>query len=97
MQENIKEPSVVLAPNPESTCIPAYSAQANVVSLKGENILQHLDALKQRAPGQIEVPKGALDVRSFFSRSPLEEKLGILRRHEIDYVMSPTTFPLTQR
>lgn len=94
MQENIKEPSVVLAPNPESTGIPAYSAQANVVSLKGENILQHLDALKQRAPGQIEEPKGALDVRSFFSRSPLEKKLGILRRHEVDYVMVPDDLPL---
>jgi hypothetical protein len=40
------------------------------------------------------VPQGALDVRSFFSRSTLEEKVRILRRHDVDYVMVRADLPL---
>ena len=87
MRANIKEPSVVLAPDAENTCIPAYSASANVVSLRGGTVLGVLPALEERVPGQIEVPQGALDVRRFFSGPPLEEGTQILRRHEVDYVL----------
>jgi uncharacterized membrane protein len=96
MQENIKETNIVLAPDILSTYIPAYSAHANVVSLRGEQVLEHLDALKRRAPGQIEVPQGALDVRSFFSRSTLKEKVRILRRHDVNYVMVRADLPLNE-
>jgi hypothetical protein len=84
---NIQETSVVFAPDWVNTCIPAYSAQANVVSLRGEQVLRHLGALERRAPGQIEVPQGALDARMFYSRFHLEGKLRILQRHKVDYVM----------
>jgi uncharacterized membrane protein len=84
---NIKEPSVVLAPDAENTCIPAYSASANVVSLRGGTVLGVLPALERRVPGRIEVPQGALDVRNFFSGSTLEKKADILRRREVDFVM----------
>ena len=87
MQDNITEPSVVLAPDTQNMCIPAYSAQANVVSLRGATLLNHLAALERRAPAEIEVPQGALDVRTFFRSSTLGEKIKILRRYEVDYVM----------
>jgi hypothetical protein len=85
MRDNIKEPSVVLAPDAENTCIPAYSALAKVVSLRGGLILDVLPALERRAPGQIDVPQRVLDVRGFFHDSTLEEE--ILRRYEVDYVL----------
>jgi hypothetical protein len=95
MQNNIKETSVVLAPDWVNACIPAYSAQANVVSLRGEQVLKHLAALRRRVPGQIDPPPGGLDVRWFYySRTPVEEKLRILRRHEVDYLMVRAGFPL---
>jgi hypothetical protein len=94
MQDNIKETSVVLAPDMENTCIPAYSANANVVSLRGGLILWVLPALERRAPGQIDAPQGALDVWKFFSRSTLAEKVSILRRYEVDYAMLPADSPL---
>jgi hypothetical protein len=94
MQNNLEKPSVVLAPDAENTCIPAYSAQANVVSLRGDILLRFLPALEKHAPGQIDVPQGALDVRKFFFRSPLEEKLRIIQRHKVDYVMVPADSPL---
>ncbi len=53
MRDNIKEPSVVLAPDAENTCIPAYSASANVVSLRGGLILDVLPALERRASSTI--------------------------------------------
>jgi hypothetical protein len=96
MRANIEEPSVVLAPDAENTCIPAYSASANVVSLRGAAVLDRLAALERRAPGRIEVPQRALDVRAFFRDSTPEEKAEILRRHEVDYVMLRAHSPLRE-
>jgi Family of unknown function (DUF6077) len=88
-ETNITEPSVVLAPDLENTCIPAYSASANVVSLRGGLILDVLPDLEERTDGQVRVPPGARDVRAFFSRPTSGEVNRILRRYEVDYVMVP--------
>jgi hypothetical protein len=90
MGTHITEPSVVLAPDLENTCIPAYSASANVVSLRGGLILDVLPELEERTDGRVTVPRGALDVQAFFSRPTPAEVNRILRRHEVDYVMVPT-------
>jgi len=87
MRDNIEEPSVVLAPDAENTCIPAYSAAANVVSLRGAAILNRLPELERRVQGRIEVPRRAADVRKFYRDSSPEEKAEILRRYGVDYVM----------
>jgi hypothetical protein len=97
MRARITEPSVVLAPDLENTCIPAYSAQANVVSLRGAAILDRLSALERRAPGRIEPPRRALDVRKFYRDSALGEKVGILRRYEVDYVLLHATSSLRKQ
>jgi hypothetical protein len=88
MGDNIDEASVVLAPDSVNISIPAYSAHANVVSLRGAKVLKHLAALNKRAPGQIDVPQGARDTRTFYSRSSLEEKINIVQRNEVDYVLT---------
>jgi hypothetical protein len=94
MRENISEPSVVLAPDAENTFIPAYSASTNVVSLRGVSVLDRLPALERRAPGRIEAPQRALDVRRFFRGSTPKEKAEILRRYEVDYVLLRAVSPL---
>ena len=94
MHDHIGKPSVVLAPDLVNVCIPAYSSEANVVSLRGEQILRHLAALKQLVPGQIEAPQRALDVREFFHRSTLEEKIRIIERYKVDYVMVRADSPI---
>ncbi|MCA1688458.1 MAG: DUF6077 domain-containing protein [Actinobacteria bacterium] len=93
MRDNIREPSVVLAPDLENTCIPAYSASANVVSLRGGLILEVLPDLEERTDGRVEVPQGALDVQAFFSHPTFEEVSLILRRYDVDYVVVPTKKP----
>jgi hypothetical protein len=93
MGANITKPSVVLAPDLENTCIPAYSASANVVSLRGGLILDVLPDLEERTDGRVRVPRGALDVQAFFSRPTSEEVNRILQRHEVDYVMVPKGKP----
>ena len=35
------------------------------------------------------MPQGSLDVKHFFYDSTLEERMEILRRNKVDYVMSP--------
>ena len=86
----------MLAPDWVNTCIPAYSAQANVVSLRGDLLLGVLRDLKKRAPGQIEVPQGVLDVWRFFYYSTPEQKIRIIERYEVDYVMVPASSPLNR-
>jgi len=81
MRDNIAEPGIVLAPDAVNTCIPIYSAQENVVSLRGM-----LPALERRAPGQIEVPRAPW---MYASSSPTSggEANRIPRSHELDYLM----------
>ena len=61
IRDNITKPSVVLAPDRQNTCIPAYSAKANVVSVRGSQVLDHLQGLERRAGRKIGVPRHALD------------------------------------
>jgi hypothetical protein len=95
--DNLARPSVVLAPDLENTCIPAYSAAANVVSLRGGSILGVLPELEERTGGRVEVPQGVSDVRTFFHGPTDEEMVGILRRYGVDYVMIPTRSRLGER
>ena len=98
IQDNITQPSVVVAPDAVSACIPAFSAKANVISLRGDMILNDLPALERLAPGRVDVPQGALDVERFFSSSTLgDEKLAILQRYEVDYVMLRANFLLNEQ
>lgn len=90
----VTSPVVVLAPEVESARIPAYSSEMNVISRRGGLVLQVLPKLERRVPGQIEVPRGARDVRKFFSRTTLEEGVRILRRHQADYLMVRASSPL---
>jgi len=87
MQTNINEPSVVLARDADNTCIPAYSAQVNVVSVRGGPVLRFLPALNRRVPGRIDVPQGTLDVQNFFNGIIRGEARQIILRHKADYVM----------
>ena len=97
MRDNIDEPAVVLAPDLENTVIPAHSANANVASLRGNLILDMLPALEQRVPGEIEPPRGALDVNRFFSGPSIPEAAKILRRYEADYLLIKANTPLDEQ
>jgi hypothetical protein len=88
IRDNITKPSVVLAPDRQNTCIPAYSAKANVVSVRGSQVLDHLQALERRAGRKIEVPRRALDQRRFFWGATPQERWQILRHYNVDYVMA---------
>ena len=88
-RDEIDSPRVVLASDLLSARIPAFSDEANVVSRRGSLVLKVLPKLEQRAPGQIEVPQGALDVQKFFHGTDFATGIKILRRHEVDYVMVP--------
>ena len=86
-RDEISSSTVVLASDLLGARIPAYSAQANVVSRRGSLVLSALPKLEERAPGRIEVPRGAVDVRDFFSGTTLGRGVEILRRHDVDLVM----------
>ncbi len=86
-RDEVTSPVVVLAADLQSARIPSYSSEANVVSRRGSLVLGVLPKLEKRAPGQIEVPQGALDVQKFFSGTDLGTGVEILHRHEVDYVM----------
>lgn len=87
MQRNIKEPSVVLANDKANVLIPAYSANANVISFRGQPVLDHLSALERLAGRPIKVRQGSLDMRDFYSGPTFGEAYDILRRNRVDYVL----------
>jgi hypothetical protein len=87
IRDNLAKPSVVLAPDTENTCIPAYSAKANVVSVRGSQVLAHLQALEHRAGRKIKVPQRALDEQTFFQAATPQERWQILKHYKVDYVM----------
>ena len=89
LRDSITKTSVVLAPDLENTCIPAYSSDANVVSLRGGSILGVLPELEERTGGRIEVPQGISDVRAFYHSPTDQEIVEILRRYDVDYLMVP--------
>jgi hypothetical protein len=93
-RDEIRSPVVVLAPDLQSARIPAYSAEADVISRRGSLVLKVLPELKKRVPGQIEVPQGSLAVKNFFYDSTLDKRMEILRRNKVDYVMLPEDSPL---
>jgi hypothetical protein len=95
-RDEIRSPVVVLAPDLQSARIPAYTSEANVVSRRGGLVLRVLPELEERAPGQIEVPQGSLDVREFFSGTTLQRGVEILRRNNVDYVMVAKDSQLTE-
>ena len=88
-RDEVHSPVVVLAPDLQSARIPAYSADANVVSRRGSLVLRVLPELKERVTGRIEVPQGSLDVKHFFYDATLEKRREILRRNKVDFVMFP--------
>jgi Family of unknown function (DUF6077) len=98
LRDNITKPSVVLAPDTQNTCIPAYSADANVVSVRGSQVLSHLKALERRAGRKIKVPQRALDERKFFlgSTTPAQRQR-ILTRYNVDYVMVYAGRPIDEQ
>jgi hypothetical protein len=96
-RDEIHSPVVVLAPDLQSARIPAYSADANVVSRRGSLVLRVLPELKKRVPGGIEVPQGSLDVQHFYYDSTLEKRMEILRRNKADYVMFPADSSLVDQ
>jgi hypothetical protein len=88
IRDNVKKPSVVLAPDTQNDCIPAYSSKANVVSVRGSQVLAHLEALERRVGRKIKVPQRALDVQKFFRGATQQERSQILRHYKVDYVMA---------
>jgi hypothetical protein len=86
-RDEITSPTVVLASDLLGARIPAYSAQANVVSRRGSLVLNVLPKLEERVPGRIEAPRGAVDVREFYNGATPGRGAEILRRYEVDLVI----------
>ena len=98
VQDNIKEPSVLLAPDSASTAVPAYSASVDVVSYRSEAMIRDREILERRAGSKIDFPRRYLDVHRFYLGPVLdEEAYEILRRYKVDYLMVYADGPLDER
>jgi hypothetical protein len=98
IRDNITKPSVVLAPDSQNnSCLPAYSAEANVVNVRGSQVLAHLPALERRVGRKIKVPSRALDLKAFFRRATPQEMSRILMHYRVDYVMAYEGSPPDKR
>lgn len=97
IQNNIREPMVLLAPDAKSTALPAYSESVNVVSYRSSAMVENREAIERHADREIELPRRYLDAHAFFSDAVLGGKdREILRRHGVDYLMVHAGSPLDE-
>jgi tetratricopeptide (TPR) repeat protein len=95
LAEDLDGPSVVLAPDNESSCIPTYAADANVVSVRGLTILNNQEALDRFADEPLREPRRAREVKDFYEASSVDGPMvETLRRHEVDRILVPVDSPL---
>lgn len=79
IQGEVAEPSTVLAPYEENSCLPARDADANVAALRGIS-------------GDTRTENDLFNFYSSFTLGARGEEL--LRREEVDYVLVPSDSPL---
>lgn len=97
MQHNIRQPAVVMAPDHDNIAIPAYSSYLNVISFRGDPILEHLGQLEKLSGDKIRVPRRDLDVHKFYSGPTLLEAYRILRHYHVKYVLVYAETPLNDQ
>lgn len=86
MRNTIGAPTVVLAPEAESSCVPAYTSRANVLSYRN----QLLEEATQDGDSS-----RAQEAEAFFDSDVVSSSdLDTLSRHEVGYVLLPADSPL---
>lgn len=86
--KTIDEPSVVLARDRENSCIPVYSADANVVSIRGGRLISEREELEKVSSEKVEIPERALEAYRFSNATELDEDLvRLIQRNRVDYVL----------
>lgn len=94
LREVAKTGSVVLAPELENSCIPAYSSLTNVVIYR-DQFLGESASSETDSAGESATPRKARDVRDFFEASTVSSAMiETLQRYEVDYVLLPANSPL---
>ncbi len=89
MNENVTTPTVILAPDAETSCFMGYMPEAYYVNYRSA-------ALSDVASS--ETYRSVEEVESFFDTKALDdEALSILRRYEVNYVLLPASSPLNQQ
>lgn len=96
--DNIEQPGVLFARDSANNAIPAYSTTLNVVSQRGEGMINDREELEKLAGSKINISQRYLDVHSFFFGPTLDkEAYDILRRYDADYLMVYAGSPLDER
>ncbi|MDP9440560.1 MAG: hypothetical protein M3P49_17770, partial [Actinomycetota bacterium] len=98
MRDAIDAPGVVLAREGQGSCVSSWLAPTEIVSIRGQALLKNRATLEKNLSAEVEVPQRALDVQRFFASRRLdEEKLRILRRYGVDYVLLSANDPLNEQ
>ena len=86
MRQNVDNQSIVLAPELENSCVPAYSSLTSVVSYRDQFLETNTDS-----SGQDGASRKAQAVKDFFGASTVSSTMiGTLQRYEVDYVLLPS-------
>jgi tetratricopeptide (TPR) repeat protein len=93
MRETVNDRSVVLAPELENSCVPAYSSLTNVVSYRDQFL--GITSGEADLTDQGGSSRKAQAVKDFFGASTVgSAMIETLQRYEVDYVLLPTNSPL---
>lgn len=93
MRRTVEDQSVILAPEMENSCVPAYSSLTNVVAYRDQFLGTSSD--ETDSSGQSASSRRAQSVKDFFEASTVgSTMIETLQRYEVDYVLLPTDSPL---
>lgn len=99
MQGVVREPgTVVLAPDRENSCFPAYTLNAEYVAYRTGYFPKEQPTSKEGTSDTPEIPRNILDVRKFFGAAALDgEMVEILERYSVDMIILTSSSPLNEQ
>ena len=93
MRQTVEDQGVILAPEMENSCVPAYSSLTNIVAYRDQFLGTSSD--EPDSSGQNASLSRAQSVKDFYGDSTVgSDAIDTLLRYKVDYVLLPADSPL---
>lgn len=94
MEQQVKTDAMVMAPDAENSCIPAYSTHANVLTFRSTGLLASQGA-QDTPEGTAQVTPVVRDAKRFFKSRAVDEKMQkLLQGNAVAYLLLPASSQL---
>jgi tetratricopeptide (TPR) repeat protein len=93
--DDLRKPTRVLAPDNESSCLPAWSAPVSIVSFRGLAVLNNEGAIARTSGAEVEGSASARRIKDFYASPVLDPEMRrTLISRRVERVVLPADSPL---